>query len=155
MGVVKNTVPAGRICAPRSIMSICNIMRGDTMESGHNKISEPHHLGLLKMLSASVRDGHTRAGVETRAGHENRGRGRISQLLQFCLKSCPKESSPLSQRSIHQIFTVKTEYPSPAPQVPQESSAPSHSTPSLQSSTVSMHCFHPPGKIYSTQTDLR
>ena len=35
------------------------------MESGHNKISEPHHLGLLKMLSASVRDGHTRAGVET------------------------------------------------------------------------------------------
>ena len=148
-------MPAGRICAPRSIMSICNIMRGDTMESGHNKISEPHHLGLLKMLSASVRDGHTRAGVETRAGHENRGRGRISQLLQFCLKSCPKESSPLSQRSIHQIFTVKTEYPSPAPQVPQESSALLHSTPSLQSSTVSMHCFHSPGKIYSTQTDLR
>ena len=172
-------MPAGRICAPRSIMSICNIMRGDTMESGHNKISEPHHLGLLKMLSASVRDGHTRASVETRAGHENRGRGRILQLLQFCLKSCPKESSPLSQRSIHQIcsqelqhqkkahastytfsdshdsITVKTEYPSPAPQVPQESSAPSHSTPSLQSSTVSMHCFHPPGKICSIQTDLR
>ena len=73
------------------------------MESGHNKISEPHHLGLLKMLSASMRDGHTRAGVETRAGHENRGRGRISQLLQFCLKSCPKESSPLSQHSIHKI----------------------------------------------------
>ena len=78
------------------------------MESGHNKISEPHHLGLLKMLSASVRDGHTRAGVETRAGHENRGRGRISQLLQFCLKSCPKESSPLSQRSIHKINQLPT-----------------------------------------------
>ena len=80
------------------------------MESGHNKISEPHHLGLLKMLSASVRDGHTRVGVETRAGHENRGRGRISQLLQFCLKSCPKESSPLSQRSIHQICSQKLQH---------------------------------------------
>lgn len=55
----------------------------------------------------------------------------------------------------HDSITVKTEYPFPAPQVPQESSALSHSTPSLQSSTVSMHCFHPPGKIYSTQTDLR
>ena len=65
VGVVKNTVPAGRICAPRSIMSICNIMRGDTMESGHNKISEPHHLDRLKMLSASVRDGHIWDGVET------------------------------------------------------------------------------------------
>ena len=80
------------------------------MESGHNKISEPHHLGLLKMLSASVRDGHTRAGVETRAGHENRGRGRISQLLQFCLKSCPKEISPLSQRSIHQICSQELQH---------------------------------------------
>ena len=52
---------------------------------------------------SQMMSGHTRAGVETRAGHENRGRGRISQLLQFCLKSCPKESSPLPQRSIHQI----------------------------------------------------
>ena len=57
------------------------------MESGHNKISEPHHLDRLKMLIASVADGHTRAGVETRAGHENRGRGRLAQFLQFCLKS--------------------------------------------------------------------
>ena len=38
---------------PRSTMGICSIMRGDTMESGHNKISEPHHLDLLKMLIAS------------------------------------------------------------------------------------------------------
>ena len=87
---VKNTVPAGRICALVLLANKCSTTTGDTMESGHIKIYEPHHLGLLKMLSASVLDGQTCPGVETRAGHENRGRGRISQLLQFCLKSCRK-----------------------------------------------------------------
>ena len=43
---------------------------GDTMESEHIKICEYHLLDELKMLSVSVRDGHARAGVETRAGHE-------------------------------------------------------------------------------------
>ena len=37
----------------------------DTMESRYIKISEPHHLDRLKMLIASVRDGHIPAGVET------------------------------------------------------------------------------------------
>ena len=74
----------------RSTMNICNSTMSDIMESGYIKISEPHHLDRLKMLSASVRDGHIWAGVETRAGHENRGRGRLSQLLQFCLKISSK-----------------------------------------------------------------
>ena len=43
---------------------------GDTMESEHIKICECHLLDKLKMLIASVRDIHTRAGVETQAGHE-------------------------------------------------------------------------------------
>ena len=70
-GGVKNTVPAGRICGLVLLVAYSYSAMSDTMESGYIKISEPHHLGLLKMLSASVRDGHTRAGVETRAGHEN------------------------------------------------------------------------------------
>ena len=54
---VKNTVPAGRICALVLLANKCSTTMGDTMESGHIKIYEPHHLGLLKMLSASVLDG--------------------------------------------------------------------------------------------------
>ena len=49
----------------RSTMNICNSTMSDIMESGYIKISEPHHLDRLKMLIASVRDGHIPAGVET------------------------------------------------------------------------------------------
>ena len=49
----------------RSTMNICNSTMSDIMESGYIKISEPHHLDRLKMLSASVRDGHIWGGVET------------------------------------------------------------------------------------------
>ena len=49
----------------RSTMNICNSTMSDIMESGYIKISEPHHLDRLKMLSASVRDGHIWSGVET------------------------------------------------------------------------------------------
>ena len=62
---VKNTVPAGRICALVLLANKCSTTMGDTMESEHIKICEYHLLDELKMLSVSVRDGHTRAGVET------------------------------------------------------------------------------------------
>ena len=56
-------------------------MMGDTMESEHNQICECPILDELEMLSASSRDRHSGGGVETRAGHENRGRERLPQLL--------------------------------------------------------------------------
>ena len=49
----------------RSTMNICNSTMSDIMESGYIKISESHHLDRLKMLSASVRNGHIWASVET------------------------------------------------------------------------------------------
>ena len=56
-------------------------MMGDTMESEHNQICECPLLDELEMLSASSRDRHSSGDVETRAGHENRGRERLPQLL--------------------------------------------------------------------------
>ena len=57
----------------RSTMNICNSTMSDIMESGYIKISEPHHLDRLKMLSASVRDGtYTCRCRNTSRNHQKR-----------------------------------------------------------------------------------
>jgi len=64
------------------------------MESGHNKISEPHHLDRLKMLNASVRDGQWPCLVETRAGQKIWVSGKLHENIKILSKTTWKEEHP-------------------------------------------------------------
>ena len=91
-GGVKNTVPAGRICALVLLVAYSYSAMSDTMESGYIKISEPHHLDRLKMLIASVRDGQARSRCRNTSRTRNLRQGKASTTSAILSETAPEET---------------------------------------------------------------
>ena len=62
------------------------------MESGYNKISEPHHLDRLKMLIASVRDGQARSRCRNTSRTRNLRQGKASTTSAILSETAPEET---------------------------------------------------------------